>query len=449
MFRILVIDDQPSIHKAFRAILAPEPKVPLTLLAAEAALFGETSAANTMKTFRLTHTLSGAEGVARVQESLEADQPFALAFVDMRMGTMDGRETVRLIWQIDPQIQIVFCTAYSDHGWSELASLGPADRWLILKKDFDPIEVTQVAHAMGMKWRREQENAAMVAQAVAANRAKSEFLCNLSHELRTPNHAIGSFIGFALEGLGLTPCEHAEIAEETLQVAFEELKKEAVNAAGEGVLPEFLQGRLGKIPRWLQKAYRNNAELVRLLNDILDLAKLEAGQMDFSFQSENLCFLFGKVAESCEGLCAARKILLAIQPDDPENFPILAQVDPGKIMQVFRNLLGNAIKFSPDGSIIQVSFTGNDSSVIFSIADQGPGIRDEEKEKIFDKFFQSTSTASGAGGTGLGLPICREYIARHQGRIWAENTSSVGSTFWVELPRKRDASLTNQAKVLK
>lgn len=447
MFAILVIDDQINIHNVFQRILVPGKAAPSDLLTAEAALFGTLNETREEASFQLTFALCGEDGVAAVRAAITpGGTPFAMAFVDMRMGGIDGRETVRQIWEIDPKMQIVFCTAHSEHSWAELAAIGPDDRWLFICKDFSPMEIKQVTHAMTAKWQRERELEILRAKAEAANVAKSEFLCNMSHELRTPNHAIGSFISFALEAFGVEQFEYAKIAETNILATFESLKKEALNAAGEGNLAEFLQERLGKIPRWLLKAYRNNAELVQLLDDILDLAKLEAGQMTFFFQVENLLPMFCLVAEGCEGLCAARKIKLVINPDHAENMPILAEVDSGKIMQVFRNLLGNALKFSPDEATIRVEMIEHEQTVLFSITDQGPGIDEKDLEKIFDKFFQSARTADGAGGTGLGLPICREYVARHQGRIWAENNSGGGSTFFVELPRKRGASSTHLKK---
>ena len=435
MFRVLVVDDQHGIHDAFRKILTPEERVPASLLAVEADLFGTPIATEEKTILTLTHANSGEEGVTAVREMSTTGENFAVAFVDMRMPGIDGIETARQIWMLDPNVQIIFCTAHADHGWSEFAALGPLDRWLIIKKDFDPIEVKQVAHAMCAKWQIFTELRVAREAAEVANREKSDFLANMSHELRTPNHAIGSFTVFVLEAFGLKINEHTEFSDVQTAEILERFIAEAVAAASEAKLAEFLHARLDRVPRWLLRVHRANAELIELLNSILDLAKLESGRMDFSFQHEKIDEIFRKIVESFESLCTARGLTLEIEIEIDEEVDLTAEVDTGKIAQVFRNLLGNAVKFSPAGSTLIARFAADESSCAFSLTDRGPGIPSNELEKIFDKFFQSTHTANGAGGTGLGLPLCREYISRHGGKIWAENNADGGSTFFVELPR--------------
>jgi signal transduction histidine kinase len=110
------------------------------------------------------------------------------------------------------------------------------------------------------------------------------------------------------------------------------------------------------------------------------------------------------------------------------------KLDSEKIKQVLRNLLNNAIKFSPQGGIIDVQIHDVDGFVRVSVLDQGPGVPPDELEAVFDKFVQSSKTKTGAGGTGLGLAICREIITAHKGRIWAENRPGGGAVFSFEIP---------------
>jgi signal transduction histidine kinase len=110
------------------------------------------------------------------------------------------------------------------------------------------------------------------------------------------------------------------------------------------------------------------------------------------------------------------------------------KLDSDKIKQVLRNLLNNAIKFSPQGGIIDVQIYGVDGFVRVSVLDEGPGIPPDELETVFDKFVQSSKTKTGAGGTGLGLAICQEIITAHRGRIWAENRLRGGAVFSFEIP---------------
>ena len=122
---------------------------------------------------------------------------------------------------------------------------------------------------------------------------------------------------------------------------------------------------------------------------------------------------------------------------------IVAEIDKDKITQVFRNLISNAIKFSPNGSNIHAQFAIDANDVLFSLTDAGHGIPENELKAIFDKFFQSTRNIAGSGGTGLGLLICREYVIRHHGQIWAENNPAGGSTFCIRLPlRQAEQQLT-------
>ncbi len=155
--RILLVDDTPSIHEDFRSILAgpgPGSGTMSKIDAAEQALFGEVSAVSVPLAFELDSAYQGREGLELVRCSLAEAHPYAMAFVDMRMPPgWDGVETIREIWQVDPRLQIVICTAHSDYSWDEvLGKLGTEDRLLILKKPFDNIEVAQLASALTAKW---------------------------------------------------------------------------------------------------------------------------------------------------------------------------------------------------------------------------------------------------------------------------------------------------------
>jgi PAS domain S-box-containing protein len=153
-YRILVIDDNPAIQEDYRKILAAS-RHGAELSAAEAALFGDQDAPPATPEFHVESAFQGQQGLALVQQALAQQNPFALAFVDARMPPgWDGMETVAKIWQHDPDIQIVICTAYSDYSWGEvLERLGHSDQLVVLKKPFDLIEVLQLASALTEKWR--------------------------------------------------------------------------------------------------------------------------------------------------------------------------------------------------------------------------------------------------------------------------------------------------------
>jgi len=153
--RILVIDDNRAIHDDFRKIF--EPVFPSAQPLAESgnALFGDETLSVPRPLFQVDFASQGSEGAALVERARADNDPYAMAFVDMRMPPgWDGIETTLRIWELDPRVQIVICTAFSDHSWeSILRRLGHSDRWLILKKPFDNIEVLQVASALTHKWR--------------------------------------------------------------------------------------------------------------------------------------------------------------------------------------------------------------------------------------------------------------------------------------------------------
>ena len=153
--RILVIDDNRAIHDDFRKIFEPAFASAQPLAESGNALFGDETLSVPRPLFQVDFASQGSEGAALVERARAENDPYAMAFVDMRMPPgWDGIETTLRIWELDPRVQIVICTAFSDHSWeSILRRLGHSDRWLILKKPFDNIEVLQVASALTHKWR--------------------------------------------------------------------------------------------------------------------------------------------------------------------------------------------------------------------------------------------------------------------------------------------------------
>jgi CheY-like chemotaxis protein len=153
--RILVIDDNRAIHDDFRKIFEPGLASAQPLAESGIALFGDSTVSIPRPLFQVDFAFQGTEGAALVERARAENEPYAMAFVDMRMPPgWDGMETTLRIWELDPRVQIVICTAHSDHSWDSIARrLGHSDGLLILKKPFDNIEVLQVASALTEKWR--------------------------------------------------------------------------------------------------------------------------------------------------------------------------------------------------------------------------------------------------------------------------------------------------------
>lgn len=153
--RILIIDDNRSIHEDFRKILTPTQVLNAELTALEDQLFGSSTPAPVQQdAYEICSAFQGREGVDAIQQAETDGRPFALAFVDVRMPPgWDGVETISRIWQLAPNLQVVICTAYSDYSWEQIVEkLGHNDRLLLLRKPFDPVEVQQLASSLTEKW---------------------------------------------------------------------------------------------------------------------------------------------------------------------------------------------------------------------------------------------------------------------------------------------------------
>src|ERR1700674_1969436 len=156
--RVLVVDDNRAIHEDFLKILGGHAGGSTELLAAERLLLGEEAASAPRPTFQIDTALQGEEGVGRVRQAVKEEQPSAMAFIDMRMPPgWDGLETIQRLWELDPHVQVVICSAHSDYDWTEvIARLDHSDKLLVIKKPFEPIEVLQCANALTRKWENER-----------------------------------------------------------------------------------------------------------------------------------------------------------------------------------------------------------------------------------------------------------------------------------------------------
>jgi len=184
---------------------------------------------------------------------------------------------------------------------------------------------------------------------------------------------------------------------------------------------------------FVQKALNNTHKLERLIYDLLDVSKIQAGQLQLNMKEFDIDQLIAECINDAQIPASAHDI---IKEGGVENSIIYA--DRNRIEQVLINLLSNAIKYSPEGGRIIVKTTRTESGIIISIKDFGIGLAIVEREKIFDRFYRSTQKESRAAGFGLGLYICSQIIKRHNGRIWVESEKGSGSTFYFELPVKAE-----------
>jgi signal transduction histidine kinase len=227
----------------------------------------------------------------------------------------------------------------------------------------------------------------------AVSRHKSEFLANMSHELRTPLNAV---LGYA------------------------ELIQDGIY----GEVP-------AKVQDVLERIQQNGRHLLGLINDVLDLSKIEAGQLTLAPAAYSMRELVLDVVGATEALAAEKK--LAFEVEVPKDLPP-ARGDERRLTQVLMNLVGNAIKFTDAGSVsIRAKVEGG--SLVVAVSDTGVGIAAEDRQRIFEEFQQvDSSSTRKKGGTGLGLAIARRIVELHGGRIWVESTPGQGSTFAFTLP---------------
>ncbi|MGH7164854.1 MAG: response regulator, partial [Nitrospiraceae bacterium] len=231
-------------------------------------------------------------------------------------------------------------------------------------------------------------------QAMIANRHKSEFLANMSHELRTPLNAV---IGFS---------------EVLIEKMFGELNQ--------------------KQEEYLTDILSSGRHLLTLINDILDLSKVEAGRMELELSTFDLPMVLERTLSLVREQASRHAVQLSHEIDRRlGDFT----ADERKVKQIVLNLLSNAVKFTPNGGKVGVKAEVRDGPVEFSVSDTGIGIVPEDRQKIFDEFYQAARDAKGRReGTGLGLALAKRYVELHGGRIWVESEVGRGSTFRFTLP---------------
>ncbi len=222
---------------------------------------------------------------------------------------------------------------------------------------------------------------------------KDEFVSTVSHELRTPLTSIAGSLGLLAGGVA-------------------------------GALPE-------KAARLIQIAQSNSQRLVRLINDILDIEKIESGKLRLDMVPLNLRDIAERSVEGVQGYGGDLGVTLTLS----EGEPVLIRGDADRLIQVVTNLLSNALKFSPRGGVVHVAVDPETRLARLSVVDEGPGIPQAFRARIFSKFAQADGSDTRAkGGTGLGLAIAREIAERHGGRLWFESAEGEGATFHLDLP---------------
>jgi len=458
--RILVVDDTPAIHEDFRKILAVTAAAS-QLADDEALLFGAPSGAATAG-FEMDSAYQGKEALDRVRASLLAGRPYALAFVDMRMPPgWDGVETIERLWQEDPLLQIVICTAYSDYSWDEVfARLDVGDRLLVLKKPFDPIEAHQLASTLTAKW--EQTRLATL---------KTADLESIIHErtaeLRRANDALTTEINDRkrLESQLVQAGKLASVGQLAAGVAHEINNPVAFVYSNVSSLTAYVEALLQVIRAYEDahasiESYAVLAKLDRIRRDLdLDnvrrdipsllketseglvrVRKIVRDLRDFSRDATNEDWQLAHLHQGIDSTLNIVDAEIRHRAEVCKKYGHIPQIEclPSQLNQVVMNLAMNAAYAcgTKPGARGTITFrTGNDGEEVwFEVADTGCGIAEADLPRIFDPFF--TTKPVGAG-TGLGLSLSYGIVHKHRGRIDVLSEVDRGSTFRVTLPLRQ------------
>jgi len=414
--RVLIVDDNAAIHDDIRKILASTAIDDAEHDALEEQLLGGTPRQTGFAPprYRIDSAFQGRDGFARVRASVEADDPYALAIVDVRMPPgWDGVETIARLWEVCPRLQVILCTAYSDYTWREMSiklATYDLDGLLLLKKPFEPIELLQMVNALVHKWQLQSEDRAqlqrmneqLMAEIADRERMSSELqlaqrlAASVGHELRNPLAAVRNANAFINKKI--------RAGAEPRVVQFIDLVERELNACS------------------------------KIITDLLDFAR----ERKLNQHLIELHHLVDEAISLVPG--GASEIVNAIAADLP-----MAMVDRDQFRQVVINLVQNAAEaLEPrGGGRITISATHGDGRWQLVVEDNGPGMSPDLATKVFEPLFTTK-----VKGTGLGLAIVSNIMKSHRGTIRIESELGRGARCvleWPEHVRVTEAVVTASA----
>jgi two-component system NtrC family sensor kinase len=457
--RILLIGDQPGIHGHFRTILGGGA-AHAGLDDAEARLSGRAAPARPVA-FELDCASQGRDGVAMAGAALREGRPYAMAFIDMRMPPgWDGVDTVEHLWQVDPGVQVVVCTAYADHSWEAvLARLDAGDRLLVLKKPFDTIEVRQLANTLTEKWRLTRQaawrmerleetvlartdelvhaNARLAAEIVERKQLQSRLLqseklasigllaAGVAHEINNP-------LGFLAANFGVLEEYTRSLCE--MLGAYEAAQRDGGAAAAPARLKDVherlqLDYLRQDLPVLIAQSRDGMERVKQIVRSLLDFARVDTQQT----------WQYADIHHGIDSTLAIIARQIGKVAEVSKRYGQLPAIEclPCALNQVFMNLLINAAHaIGPERGQITIS-TGVDGALAWiEIGDTGCGIAEDVLPSIFDPFFTTKPVGKGAG---LGLSLCYGIVQDHHGRIEVRSAPRQGTAFRVVLPLRRQA----------
>lgn len=412
--RVLIVDDEESVTVTIAAILE-------------------------MDGYSVATALRGDDALKQI-----AAEEFDLVLTDLRLDDFDGMDVLAAARRKSAETVGIVLTGYASIDSAVTALREGAYDYMLKPAD---VVVLRATVARGIERRKLGEQLrARVADLEAANRTinelneslqgrvaqataelqssyeklqeldklKSQFLSIASHELKTPITAMSGFV----------------------QIAVRRIKRRLdAGRPNEADWKRDEETLLGQ----LEVVQRQTAKLARLVDELLDVSRLESGRLELRVSDVDLPALVAEVMRRHQQMATKHELRLHCDPEQKLG----ARGDRDRLEQVLNNLIGNAMKYSPDGGAIDVTVTrAGEQEIEFSVADHGIGIQPAELARVFGLFYRSPDRlARDAGGMGLGLYITKEIVDRHNGRIWAESEVGKGTTFHVALPASVPAAV--------
>lgn len=544
--RILAVDDEQAILDEFQEILCPtadsgQPKHKLENL--DTKLFGETCPSSPVISLDLVLCRQGDEAVEKVRVAVEENKPFAVAFLDVRMPPgHDGVWTAEHIRTLDPNIQIVVVTAYSDVDPLDISCrVSPTDKLLYIQKPFHPHEIRQFASALATKWLEEAQLQKQTVEIARSNKQlrheiaehkrteekrrllsgaimstdDSIYITDIEDKIIFVNKAFCETYGYDQEyivgkdsnilwqqGHSSTDTGRIRQAISGWEVAFYHKRKDGAEfpvslsrsvikdengneIASVGVVRDISERilaedelrtenlRLKKLnklkselaimvsdaletslavsgdvigasvtgaPHKTAPKLQENLELAehdidharKIVADFLDISKIDAGRMKLELTNLNLCSVVSEVLKALSPLAAQRHIEL--ESDVPHS-TLVVNADHNRIAQVLTNLINNALESTPSNGRISVQAKDIGSEIAVEVQDSGQSIEANETDRIFSRFAKIKEVNTGREELALGLPIAKELVRLHGGRIWAESRDGHGNSFCFTLSK--------------
>ena len=333
-------------------------------------------------------TLSAAIGLCQAKD-------YDVVLLDLGLPDSRGIGTVAKVCEVNSQVPIIVLTGLDDEEAGLEAIKKGAQEYLVKGKDLAHLLGRAIQYAIERK-KTEQELVAVNTKLKEYDDLKNEFVLNVSHELRTPLAIFRNIISNALAGT---------------------------------------MGKVsGKMRENLEMAERCVDRLARIINDFLDISKIESGKMTFNLAVVSIQPIIDEAVDSLQAVAKSKNIEMQVQMPPEE---LLVNADRDRVIQILTNLIANAIKFTPEvAGRVNVRVKDLIDEVGVDVEDNGPGIAANDKSKVFNRFVQvKKQTGPGEHGTGLGLAIARKLVEMHRGRIWVESTLGLGSNFCFTLPK--------------